>query len=119
MNSEPWIVAGPEDRSALLVDVRTSDDEELLTMLVAGDLDAVSSAGLQKAVVEVLRRHRPRGIEVDLRGVAFLDSAGIRALVLCHADAEQLGCRLTVAGPRPDVRRVLDLTGLREHFGLA
>lgn len=48
----------------------------------------------------------------------FLDSAGIHALVLCHADAAQLGCRLTVVDPHPVALQVLTITGLLSQFGL-
>jgi anti-anti-sigma factor len=56
---------------------------------------------------------------MDLHGVSFLDSAGIHALVLCQADAQHVDCQITLTNPQPVVYRVLQVTGLLGHFGLA
>jgi anti-anti-sigma factor len=88
-------------------------------IVVTGDVDAQSAAELQKAVIEVLRRHCPRGLDLDLERVTFLDSAGIGALLLCQADARQLDCEITLCKTPPTAYRLLQLAGLLEHFGLA
>ena len=85
---------------------------------VTGDVDAASVPGLQKAFVEVLRRHCPRGVDLDLAGVTFLDSAGIEGLLLCLADARQMECELVLRNTPATAYRVLQLAGLLEHFGL-
>jgi anti-anti-sigma factor len=87
-------------------------------MVVSGSIDAAGAVRLQKAVVDVLRHHRPRSIEIDLGGVTLLDSAAIRALVLCQADAEQVDSRIRLTHAQPLVYRELQVTGLLEHFGL-
>jgi anti-anti-sigma factor len=87
-------------------------------MFVFGEVDALTAGQLQKAVVDVLRDQRPGCIEMDLHGVTFLDSVGIRALVLCQADAQQVDCQIRLTKPQPVVYRVLQITGLLEHFGL-
>ena len=55
---------------------------------------------------------------MDLSGVSFLDSSGIRALLLCHADAEQASCRMTITDAHRMVYQVLEITCLLDHFGL-
>jgi anti-sigma B factor antagonist len=109
--------AQPGDQPSLLVDLHGSDTDSP-RMLVFGEVDALSAAHLHKAVGDVLRDQRPRRIEMDLHGVSFLDSAGIHALVRCQADAQQVDCRITLSKPQPVVYRVLQVTGLLEHFGL-
>jgi anti-anti-sigma factor len=105
------------DQPSLLVDLHCSDTEPP-RMFVFGEVDALTAGQLQQAVVEVLRQQRPNGIEMDLHGVAFLDAAGIRALLLCQADARQVDCQITLTNPQPVVYRVLQITGLLEHLGL-
>ena len=109
--------AQPGDQPSLLVDLHCSATDSP-RMLVFGEVDALSAGQLHKAVGDVLRDQRPRRIEMDLHGVSFLDSAGIHTLVLCQADAEQVDCRITLSKPQPVVYRVLQVTGLLEHFGL-
>jgi anti-anti-sigma factor len=98
----------------LLIDADTAPP----AMIVSGDLDAVNADLLRTAVADVLRRHRPEHIDMDMHGVTFLDSAGIRALLLCQSDAQRADCRITLTRPCPGVYRVLEVTGLLDHFGL-
>jgi anti-anti-sigma factor len=104
--------------SSLLVEVDSSDDAPVQRITVAGELDAASATDLQKTVIDVLRQRRPDRVEIDLRGVFFLDSAGVEALVSCHGDARQVDCRLTVTDPHPMAYRILQITGLLGHFGV-
>jgi anti-sigma B factor antagonist len=106
------------DHSPLLVDVDHRDEPRVQHITVVGDLDALTATTLQKAVIDLLREP-PRRIEINLRGVTFLDSAGIRALVLCHCDAQQRDCQLTVTDPHPMAYRVLEITGLLDHFHIS
>jgi anti-anti-sigma factor len=117
MRSEHLFDSQSGSPPSLLVDLHCRDSGPP-RMFVFGELDAVSAGQLQKAVVDVVRDQRPSCLEMDLHGVSFLDSAGIRALVLCHADAQQMDCRIRLTKPQPAVYRVLQITGLLEHFGL-
>jgi anti-anti-sigma factor len=104
---------------SLLVDVHGGDDTQAPRIAVAGEVDMLTAPAVQEAVVDVLHHRHPRRIEIDLRGVTFLDSAGIRTLLMCHADARQEDCLLTVVDPHPRVYRVLQITGLLGFFALA
>ena len=84
----------------------------------SGEIDASSAPQLHRTVVDALRLHRPSRIELDMSGVSFLDSSGLECLLLCHADARQLDCRLILTRPQPMTRRVLEITGLSERLGV-
>jgi anti-sigma B factor antagonist len=117
MHAEQLFEFRPGDQPLLLVDVQRTDTGPS-RMVVFGELDALSADRLQQAVTDVLRRQRPRCIQMDFHGVTFLDSVGIRALVLCQADARRVDCQIRLINPHPMVYRVLQITGLLEHFGL-
>jgi len=85
---------------------------------VAGEVDAESADTVQEAVLDVLRGHRPQRIEMDLRAVTFLDSAGIRMLLQCSADARVSGSDFAVTAAHPAAYRVLQVSGLLDHLGL-
>ena len=72
----------------------------------AGELDIASVAELS-AVVGTARRGAER-IVMDLRGVTFMDSFALRALVRLQGD--DLHFHVIAGG---SVQRVLDLTGAR------
>ena len=109
---------GRQDFSRLLIIAERGDDPACCRLVLAGELVATSSAQLHDAVSDVMQRWDPRRIELNLRGMPFLDSAGIHALLVCHADLRDLDCRLTVADPHPWTYRVLQMTELLDHFGV-
>jgi anti-anti-sigma factor len=118
MHCQPPFDTKQDHQSALIIGIDRRADTPTQRITVAGDLDALNAGDLHQAVNDVLRRQQPQHIEIDLRRVTFLDSAGIRALLLCHHDAHGVDCRLTLTGPQPMAYRVLQITGLLDHFGL-
>jgi anti-anti-sigma factor len=117
MNTDRLPITQQHPSPSLLVDIDRSD-ETRPRVLVAGELDVLGGTDLHNLVIDLLGRQRPGRMEIDLRGVPFLDSAGIRTLLSCHRDAQQLGCRLTVTDPHPMAYRVLEITGLLDHLGV-
>ena len=87
-------------------------------MTMTGEMDAITARQVHQVVLEALRQHRPTHIELDVAGITYLDSAGIRALVLCQDDARQVGCDITVVNAPARIYRVLEITGLVDHFGM-
>lgn len=93
----------------LVTQVDLADDE--LGMAVAGDVDMDSSPAVAEAIQRAIAS-RPRRLTVDLARVTFLDSSGIRVLLLGRDQAAEQGVAFRVIDPQPVVRRVLDLAGV-------
>jgi anti-anti-sigma factor len=104
--------------ASLLVAPERSDEPNLRRITVAGELDRLSAAAFHDAVIGLLRRQRPHRIEINVRGVIRLDATGTGVLLVCHADAARLGCRLSLIDPHPQVFEVLRDAALTGHFGL-
>lgn len=102
------------DEAATLVVQRRSNGLRLL-----GEIDA--------AGVDLLAGHLdplPEGVAdiiIDLAGVTFIDSSGLRALIEVHQRAQQSSRRVVMADPSPAVRRLFDISGLVPylHVGTA
>jgi anti-sigma B factor antagonist len=80
------------------------------TIVATGDLDLESAEDLEREV----RQLRGRGVVrvvIDLRGVEFLDSTGLRVLISLRNDAKRQRQELCLVRPAPSVRRVFTLTG--------
>lgn len=61
--------------------------------------------------------HAPRGIVLDLTELAYLDSAGIGAVVACSQHAEARGVVLKIAlAPAGPVRKIFEVTQLERAF---
>src|SRR3954462_10308823 len=85
------------------------------TMVVSGDLDPHSAP----ALCSHLTAHRGARLVVDLSGLAFCDSTGLRALQ-CEARETYIagGSMELVAPPKTALRRLLEVTGLLEVLGV-
>jgi anti-anti-sigma factor len=80
---------------------------------LAGELDLGSRAALDETVGDV-----EGSLLVDVRGLTFIDSAGVQALLDAHRRAREAGSDFRLAydssGP---VGRVLGILGLTHVFG--
>ena len=57
-------------------------------------------------------------LEVDLSAVTFIDSSGVRALIIGHRAAAEINSQVIVFDPSPPCRKLLELVGLTELFGI-
>ncbi len=97
------------------LDIRTCPSPRGCTISVRGDVDATTAPALRAKLLEVLRR--AGDVELDLRDVTFLDSAGLTALVAAHQEASSTGRTLRMrCGTSRAVLRPLEITGLTSVF---
>lgn len=80
-------------------------------LLISGEIDMATAEQIPAATEEVLAG-RPTRIEVDLAGVGFLDSSGLRHLLTAHRIAADNGTDLRLVNVTGAPLRVLTLTGL-------
>jgi anti-sigma B factor antagonist len=76
---------------------------------VTGSLD-VPSAGTLHEVLDLLSRE-PGDITLDVSGVTYMDSGGLRAVIQACMDLGDRG-ELRLLNPSGQVRRLLDMTGV-------
>lgn len=81
-------------------------------VLVEGELDAYSAPVLEAAIAG----HTGADLRLDLAGVSFIDSTGIRVVVTADNRLREQDHRLVVVHPSPAVLRLLQLTALDERF---
>jgi anti-sigma B factor antagonist len=82
---------------------------------LAGALDLAAVDRLDSAVRK-LRDDGAQHLVVDLRGLEFLDSSGLRVLIALRNDARRLGQRFTLIPGSRQIERVFDLTVTRGLF---
>jgi anti-sigma B factor antagonist len=95
-----------------------SAEDATCTVSLAGEIDMTNAdvvlgwirAAVDDTACDVLR--------LDLARLGFLDSAGVRMLVLVHDHAQAIGAVLEVVRPQPIVRQVLEVTGVAPELGL-
>jgi len=86
------------------------------TILVcAGRLDQNGGTILEGALSEALKRGLSR-VTLEMSGVIYLSSAGVRSLLVALKKTKLAGGNLTLTGAGPEVEQVLQLSGLRSLF---
>lgn len=69
---------------------------------------------------DLLSRLREFGTEgdvsLDLGGIEFIDSSGIRTLIVVHQDLEAAGHRLVLAAVSEAVGRLIEIAGLHDQL---
>jgi anti-anti-sigma factor len=94
-----------------VVHVQGRSDDTLLSP--AGELDLATVGSLRDRAEDALRTGCIR-LVIDLRGLDFIDSTGLRLLISLHQRALRDGWELTlIQGPRR-VRRLFEITRTAE-----
>jgi len=99
--------------------LRAGSHNGVARLAVEGELDLSSVTVLERAVDDALVGAKDSGVvELDLGGVSFMDSTGLRGLLAARQRANAAGRELRVVAAAPAVRRVLELTHTATLFEL-
>ena len=85
------------------------DDGDVAVIIVAGELDSFAVCDLRAGITEVLGR--PATL-IDIRGVPFVDSAGLGALMGGIRRLREAGGNVVLCCTHSGVVRLLLMTGL-------
>ena len=99
----------------LELSTRPLDARALVT--VAGEIDLETASQLGDHALAALREVSPH-LVLDLSGVTFMDSTGLKVLLSVQHRADLAHGSLGVVGTTRPVRRILELTGLDSAFAL-
>jgi anti-anti-sigma factor len=77
---------------------------------LSGEFDIAGVGRVEDALDGVFRPPRPRQVLFDLRGLTFLDAAGLRTILRANERARTTAVELRVVRPRGPANRVFTLT---------
>jgi anti-sigma B factor antagonist len=113
------LTASSIDIEPTRIDVHAATSSSGTTVCVSGEVDSTTAPGLRNCLLEVIARPGTSDVEVDLREVTFLDSAGLSALATAHRAADAAGRVLRMrCGTTRAVVRPLQITGLWAVFSI-
>lgn len=95
----------------------TASDGDAATCRLSGELDASNAATLRTQLEAVVADGHTR-LVLDVGELEFIDSTGLRAIVLVDETCREAGGALILHEPTEVVRRVLRIAGVDEHFGV-
>jgi anti-sigma B factor antagonist len=105
--------------------VREGDDRLVLDVTpgdpgrvgLTGEVDPHTAPLLEQALAELIDGGAT-SIRLDGSGLTFIDSSGLRVLVDAHRRLGATKEALLLTGVTPTLRRLLEVTGLDEHFSV-
>ncbi|MEQ1702551.1 MAG: STAS domain-containing protein [Ilumatobacteraceae bacterium] len=83
------------------------------TIVVTGDIDMAGGPLLDAALSQ---RDDDRAVVIDLAGVPFIDSSGLRSLLDGARRAHARNTEVVLRAVGPEVSRLLELTGAGSQF---
>lgn len=98
--------------------VETSTEDGSMRIALSGEIDLANAAAVEDELREAVS-HQPATVSVDLTGLTYLDSAGIRILFALASRLRELRIVLELIVP-PDspTRRLIELSGFESLAAL-
>lgn len=90
-----------------------------LTVRLVGELDEHTATQFREAVEARLDEDEGRDLLLDLGAVSFIDSSGLGAILGRYKRISQTERRMAFVAASPQVRRILELSGLLKIIPLA
>lgn len=91
-------------------DIASAADDGTVTVTLRGELDLASVGSLEERLLALEQGELER-IVVDLSAVSFIDSSGLRVLLLADGRARERGHELVFTPATEPVHRMLEMTG--------
>jgi anti-anti-sigma factor len=102
--------------SPLTLAVEESDST--LSLRLVGDFDRAGVGAVETALHRVRHAPPPRRVIFDLRGLAFLDLAGLRTILRTDARGRAQAFEVVLIRPRGTASRIFTLTRAGERLSI-
>lgn len=100
-----------------LLELTTEVDGSTVRLVLEGELDIASAGQVERELTRV-EQGAPSMLVLDLRGLAFMDSTGLRIVVAADARAREADRRLVVVRGPEAVQRIFRMTRLDERLDM-
>ena len=97
------------------LEVRSAREGDVHTIALTGEMDLSNAGEVERELLHA-ESTDARSIVLDLSGLRFMDSTGIRLLIAADARSRADSCRLTLTRPPAAVARVLCIADGRLPF---
>jgi anti-sigma B factor antagonist len=98
-----------------MIEIRTTRKfKEYRVVELSGRIDSSASGGLEEVLEDLIQSEK--NLIVDLSGVYFISSQGMRVLLNAEKQIARENGQLILAGLSGNVREVLSMIGFLEYF---
>jgi anti-sigma B factor antagonist len=100
------------------MEIQIREEGKVQVLACLGRMDAQVSGLLKERIQELLDKGSAK-LVLDLEGLEFLDSSGLGALVSCLRRVREKKGEIKLAGLRPEVRSIFDITRVSRLFHIS
>jgi anti-sigma B factor antagonist len=93
--------------------VEVATDGDGVRVAPVGELDLGTLPDVEERLDELLSA-RPRALVLDLRGLRFIDTSGLRLVLRLQARTRRDGVELALVPGSPRVQRIFEICGVLE-----
>lgn len=97
--------------------IERSEAPDHMKLTATGEID-LASVGLLEAEINASLDSGVDLLVIDLMGVTFLDSTGLRSLLATHTKLEETGGRLALVVTGGPVMRLFDVSGIESALNI-
>jgi len=101
----------------ITLSLETREEGEQVRIAVEGELDLSCALTFDEEIRRAEERG-PRTLVIDLSGLKFLDSTGVRLLMSAEARAKKRGHRLAIVEGTQAVQRIFRLAGVNRRLDI-
>ncbi len=98
------------------MEITRREENGVPVLTLHGRLDQKSADALEAAAMEIGQAGDGRGLVIEMTGVDFIASVGIRALIRPAQALSRRGGRLAISNLQPQMGDFFKLTGLDQMF---
>ena len=91
--------------------IEVKHEKDVTIVAVNGSVDALTAPELARAIVDEIAEGHAY-LVIDLTGVKFMSSAGLRILIGAVKESRSQGGDLRIASTNPGIDKVLKMSGL-------
>jgi anti-sigma B factor antagonist len=95
---------------------QTTRHRDVAVIALTGELDMAGAAQLELEIDRVLGDSPPPGLVLDLSRLDFLDSSGLRLLILADQRTRSAGRRFALVPGTETVQRVFEITRMNDRL---
>ena len=92
--------------------IKFESNGDTLEILLLGEIDHHNAVKLRSKADELIKKHSPKKIVLNLSRIEFMDSSGLGFIMGRMALAEKIGGKLIIKSPSRNVQKICRLAGL-------
>ncbi|WP_336209420.1 STAS domain-containing protein [Nonomuraea sp. LPB2021202275-12-8] len=99
-----------------VIDVDITVEGPVTVVSLRGDLDSRTAVTVQDEVLKVMSS--PCMLAIDLTGLRYMSSAGLRVMLLVYRQAQRVGSSVALVGLSDEHRMIMDAAGFLRFFAV-